>query len=119
MGCIHQTNPYLKQKGIEQVGAIVGHSKQMLVTWDSTYFDRLWCTYEMSAKFHADQKHTKPRVIVLPIVLGGFVAAYLCATLFGDISTWLAQSLINTDMFSTTLSSTKWSTMFHFPCFLL
>merc|ERR1719221_2302633 len=50
--CIHQTNPELKEAGIKSIGGILQNSKELILAWDTTYFQRLWCTYELSAFLH-------------------------------------------------------------------
>merc|ERR1712232_881520 len=46
--CIHQTDMGLKALGIKSIGAILNNSNMILLAWDRTYFDRLWCTYELA-----------------------------------------------------------------------
>lgn len=47
--CIHQTDAEKKQRGIDGLGGFLRHSNHMLILWDTTYFTRLWCTYEVAA----------------------------------------------------------------------
>ncbi|OLP81358.1 hypothetical protein AK812_SmicGene38106 [Symbiodinium microadriaticum] len=46
--CVHQTDPLYKSKGIEGLPTFVACSSQLLMLWDQTYFDRLWCMLELS-----------------------------------------------------------------------
>ena len=44
--CIHQTNRQLKAEGLVSLGAIIKSSGSLLVLWDPTYAQRLWCMLE-------------------------------------------------------------------------
>eukprot|EP00928_Gymnodinium_smaydae_P063183 TRINITY_DN4684_c0_g1_i1.p1 TRINITY_DN4684_c0_g1~~TRINITY_DN4684_c0_g1_i1.p1 ORF type:complete len:580 (+),score=39.59 TRINITY_DN4684_c0_g1_i1:78-1817(+) len=46
--CIHQTDTYLKMRGIQSLGAYLLRSKDMLIMWDQTYFERVWCVFEIA-----------------------------------------------------------------------
>ena len=46
--CIDQTDVDTKMEGISVLPAIVSSSEQMLVLLGETYFDRLWCSFELS-----------------------------------------------------------------------
>ena len=46
--CIDQTDADTKTEGISALPAIVSSSEQMLVLLGETYFDRLWCSFELS-----------------------------------------------------------------------
>jgi len=84
--CIHQTDKVLKEKGIQSIGGILAHSKMVLVAWDSSYFQRLWCTYELSAFRHS---FPEGRVKVIPIQIASFVVItflmFLWEQIFQDI----------------------------------
>lgn len=73
--CIHQTDLSLKEAGIKSIGAILGKSRMVLVAWDPTYFERLWCTYELSAYQFA---RPSGRFMVLPVELGVFTSSATC-----------------------------------------
>eukprot|EP00439_Symbiodinium_sp_Y106_P037535 s5969_g4.t1 len=46
--CVHQTDPSHKSKGIQGLPTFVACSSQLLMLWDQTYFNRLWCMLELS-----------------------------------------------------------------------
>lgn len=70
--CTHQTDPDMKQRGIDGLGGFLNHSKQMLLLWDETYFQRLWCTFEVAAFTHIHGETAS--IQVEPIVRGYLVA---------------------------------------------
>ena len=63
--CIHQSNTRLKMEGLLNVCAVVKHSKSMLVCWDTTYVQRLWCVLEMAAALKAHGRTAK--LIIRPV----------------------------------------------------
>jgi len=56
--CIHQRNGALKRDGILHLGQFLQFSKRVLVLWDPSYFDRMWCLFELAtfAKIKASQQ---------------------------------------------------------------
>lgn len=46
--CIHQTDPALKQAGIDTLGDAVIHSSRFLMMASDDYFSRLWCVCELA-----------------------------------------------------------------------
>jgi len=46
--CIDQTNDATKQAGIRRLKDFLARSRSMTVLLGPTYFDRLWCTYELA-----------------------------------------------------------------------
>ena len=43
--CINEETLLAKYHTIQAIPAFVAYSKQMLVLWDCTYLERLWCLY--------------------------------------------------------------------------
>lgn len=66
--CIHQKDPVLKKEGVESIGAFLYHSKTMLVLWDPSYAQRLWCVFEMAAFAWAHRNDLKNRVEIRPVI---------------------------------------------------
>jgi len=66
--CIHQTDPNLKKEGVESIGAFLYHSRTMLVLWDPSYVQRLWCVFEMAAFAWAHRNDLKNRVEIRPVI---------------------------------------------------
>ena len=46
--CVHPSDPEVKSRTLQAIPAFVAQSKQMLVIWDDTYWQRLWCNYEVA-----------------------------------------------------------------------
>jgi hypothetical protein len=46
--CIHQTRNALKSQGVPMIGDFVSNCKTMVVVWSGTYFQRLWCAFEIA-----------------------------------------------------------------------
>ena len=46
--CVDQSDMAVKEQTLQAIPAFVAQSKQMLILWDSTYFERLWCLYEIA-----------------------------------------------------------------------
>jgi hypothetical protein len=66
--CIHQKDQRLKKEGVESIGAFLLHSQTMLVLWDTSYAQRLWCVFEMAAFAWAHRDDLKNRVEIRPLV---------------------------------------------------
>mmetsp|Transcript_8474 Transcript_8474/g.20069 ORF Transcript_8474/g.20069 Transcript_8474/m.20069 type:complete len:555 (+) Transcript_8474:88-1752(+) len=48
MLCVCQDFPQLKERTLEVLPAFVMNSSEMLVLWDESYFQRLWCNFELA-----------------------------------------------------------------------
>ncbi|CAJ1385378.1 unnamed protein product [Effrenium voratum] len=77
--CIHQTNPDLKAKQVAALPVFVARSRRMLILWDDTYFERLWCNLELAtcARFGGAEK-----VEVLPVWLAPWLLTSILSLLF-------------------------------------
>jgi hypothetical protein len=85
--CIHQTDITKKRHGIDSLGGFLRRSEEMLLLWDSTYFSRLWCTFELAAYLWI---HGGPHgVRVVPIVRGYFVLIAVLVNFLLQMSTSL------------------------------
>jgi hypothetical protein len=93
--CIHQTDPVKKRKGIDGLGGFLRCSSQMVIFWDGTYFDRLWCTFELAAFTYLNGKVAD--IPFVPVMRG---AAMLTVVMFStifyavSITPWLQQANI-------------------------
>ena len=71
--CINQFDRSMKAEGILNVGAVLKASKSLLVVWDESYADRLWCMFEIAAflRAHPEAVAEKPGMVqVKPLLLG-------------------------------------------------
>lgn len=81
--CIHQTNLRKKADGIRSMSGILKQSKRMLVLWDKTYVDRLWCMFELAAFLKSRGEGSKASLQIRPTVLGpGVLAIVLSVSTF-------------------------------------
>ncbi|CAK9051530.1 Uncharacterized protein SCF082_LOCUS29093 [Durusdinium trenchii] len=73
--CITESDPELKAEQILSLAGMLKRSREMLVLWDSSWSDRLWCLFELSAflKSKADSEHS--RLLVTPTFMGPCVVA--------------------------------------------
>ncbi|CAK9018984.1 Uncharacterized protein SCF082_LOCUS14319 [Durusdinium trenchii] len=79
--CIHQKDPVLKKEGVESIGAFLYHSKTMLVLWDPSYAQRLWCVFEMAAFAWAHRNDLKNRVEIRPVIFAPVYFGLMTASL--------------------------------------
>ncbi|CAE7299453.1 unnamed protein product [Symbiodinium necroappetens] len=81
--CIPQTSEAVKQEAISMLPAFVKCSSEMLILWDNTYCDRLWCCMEMSLFL---KKGDLSKLHIVPV----WLAPWLLCTMFLD---WLCTRL--------------------------
>jgi len=77
--CIHQTDMDKKKEQINALPVFVAQSSKMLVLWDQTYFERLWCNLELAtcARYGGTDK-----VELMPL----WLAPWLLSTILLDLS---------------------------------
>eukprot|EP00437_Effrenium_voratum_P022584 CAMPEP_0181399144 /NCGR_PEP_ID=MMETSP1110-20121109/1429_1 /TAXON_ID=174948 /ORGANISM="Symbiodinium sp., Strain CCMP421" /LENGTH=557 /DNA_ID=CAMNT_0023521165 /DNA_START=105 /DNA_END=1779 /DNA_ORIENTATION=- len=68
--CVNQVDEDEKCEAILSIGALLKSSQAMLVLWDTTYVERLWCVFELAAyiKSHGDGENRQPTI--RPTLLG-------------------------------------------------
>ncbi|CAJ1334794.1 unnamed protein product [Effrenium voratum] len=76
--CIHQTDMGLKAEQIAALPVFVARSSRMLVLWDETYFERLWCNLELAT---FSRHGGAEKVEVLPL----WLAPWLLASILSDL----------------------------------
>lgn len=85
--CIHQRTTELKVAGATAIPEIVANSGQLLILWDDTYFERLWCCTEIavaSATYHdivIQPLWFTPLMLVAMLL--ELVTGCLCSEIFG------------------------------------
>mmetsp|Transcript_72103 Transcript_72103/g.168942 ORF Transcript_72103/g.168942 Transcript_72103/m.168942 type:complete len:530 (+) Transcript_72103:51-1640(+) len=77
--CIHQGDQHMKAEGILSMGGILRRSNRLLVLWDVTYAERLWCVFELAAFMRASSGSRN--VVVRPTLLGTCALSIFCAVL--------------------------------------
>lgn len=87
--CIHQEDPDLKGKGIISIGGFIRYSRDMMVLWDSTYVERLWCIFELAAFLRSQDDDPSKRLCVRPTFLGPCVFALYVSWAVGCLTSFL------------------------------
>ena len=67
--CISQVDAALKAQAIFSLAGLLKSSDQMLILWDPTWTQRLWCLFELAA-FLQSRKTQKQALTVRPVFLG-------------------------------------------------
>ncbi|CAJ1390748.1 unnamed protein product, partial [Effrenium voratum] len=65
--CIDTQPKQWRVAQILQIGAMLKRSKSLLVCWDESFAQRLWCMFELAAFMKA---HPQPRLIIRPTNVG-------------------------------------------------
>ncbi|CAE6949748.1 unnamed protein product [Symbiodinium sp. CCMP2592] len=81
--CVDQTDETTKSEGIAGLPTIVANSFRMLVLWDKSYFERLWCNFELSifVKSHGLQNLRLMPLWLTPWLLTTMLFSYCSARL--------------------------------------
>ena len=58
--CISSTNERLKAEAIFSLAGLLKHSDSMLILWDPTWTERLWCLFELAAFLQKKQLLIRP-----------------------------------------------------------
>ena len=67
--CISQTDPELQTEGLLSLGGILKSSDQMLVLWDSSWAQRLWCIFELAAFLNSRPPGGRTNISIRPTML--------------------------------------------------
>ena len=80
--CIHQTDMAKKEEQINALPVFVAHSTKMLILWDDTYFERLWCNLELAtcARYGGTKK-----IDVQPLWLAPWLLCTICLDLLSTL----------------------------------
>eukprot|EP00439_Symbiodinium_sp_Y106_P042229 s149_g5.t1 len=79
--CIHQTKEELKAQQVAALPVFVARSSRMLVLWDDTYFERLWCNMEMAT--FAKYSESPEKMEFLPLWLAPWLLSSMLLDLLG------------------------------------
>jgi len=81
--CIHQHDNILKAQAILSLAGILKKSDSMLILWDPTWTERLWCLFELAAflKSNESKQVGGKKVIIRPTFIGPIsIAIFMTAT---------------------------------------
>ncbi|CAK9092952.1 unnamed protein product [Durusdinium trenchii] len=67
--CINQHDSKLKSDAICSLAGMLNKSDKMLVLWDPTWSERLWCLFELTA-FLKSKSESAQKLMIWPIFLG-------------------------------------------------
>lgn len=73
--CISQMDHELKTRGIISLAGMLKQSDSMLILWDPTWTERLWCLFELAA-FLQSKKDQKKELIIRPTFFGPLHIAF-------------------------------------------
>ena len=82
--CISSTNQRLKAQAIFSLAGLLKHSDSMLVLWDPTWTERLWCLFELAA-FLQSKKDQKKQLLIRPTFLGPMHISFFLVSFAGMI----------------------------------
>ena len=82
--CVDQSNMEMKRQQINCLPVFVARSSKMLILWDDTYFDRLWCNLELAtfAHYAGTEKVDLLPLWLAPWLLCSILSDLLSASLF-------------------------------------
>eukprot|EP00438_Fugacium_kawagutii_P036479 Skav209706 [mRNA] locus=scaffold36:288758:290383:+ [translate_table: standard] len=83
--CVNQTNAEMKSRTLQAIPAFVAKSTQMIALWDTTYFQRLWCNYELA--LHAKSSANTQAIRVVPTWVPAWVLSSFAIVSVVSIST--------------------------------
>jgi len=74
--CI-SSDPELKAQAILSLSGLLKKSDEMLILWDPSWTERLWCLFELAA-FLKSKKLTNQRLVIKPTIIGVVSVAGFC-----------------------------------------
>ena len=87
--CISQTDVALKTQAIFSLAGLLKKSDSMLILWDPSWTERLWCLFELAA-FLQSKKDLKKELIIRPTFLGPVHIAVFLTCVAGMIPLTMA-----------------------------
>ena len=92
--CISQTDVALKTQAIFSLAGLLKKSDSMLILWDPSWTERLWCLFELAA-FLQSKKDLKKELIIRPTFLGPVHIAVFLTCVAGMIPLTMAPMDVN------------------------
>jgi len=71
----------MKFHAIQSLAGLLKHSDKMLVIWDPSWTERLWCLFELAA-FLKSQASSDQVLLIKPTVMGGLSIGIFCTMFF-------------------------------------
>ncbi|CAK9018104.1 Uncharacterized protein SCF082_LOCUS13930 [Durusdinium trenchii] len=68
--CINNSDAEQKKASILSLGGILKRSQRLMVLWDPSWCDRLWCLFELAAFLKSKQAQKNQVLLVQPTILG-------------------------------------------------
>ncbi|CAJ1366499.1 unnamed protein product [Effrenium voratum] len=87
--CIHQSDPRLKMEGVMSIGAFLKRSERMLVLWDASYMQRLWCVFEVAAFLKSRSADQEAHLQIVPVHMGSFCLVFGMAGASVYVIVWI------------------------------
>lgn len=81
--CI-SSNEKLKAEAIFSLAGLLKHSDSMLILWDPTWTERLWCLFELAA-FLQSKKDQKKQLLIRPTLSGPLHISFFLVSFAGMI----------------------------------
>mmetsp|Transcript_39514 Transcript_39514/g.80826 ORF Transcript_39514/g.80826 Transcript_39514/m.80826 type:complete len:530 (+) Transcript_39514:86-1675(+) len=82
--CISQMDHELKTRGIISLAGMLKQSDSMLILWDPTWTERLWCLFELAA-FLQSKKDQKKQLLIRPTLSGPLHISFFLVSFAGMI----------------------------------
>lgn len=93
--CIHQTKEELKAQQVAALPVFVARSSRMLVLWDDSYFERLWCNMEMAT--FAKYSESPEKMEFLPLWLAPWLLSSMLLDLLGVTLLRLTETFLTSE----------------------
>ncbi|CAE7555344.1 unnamed protein product [Symbiodinium natans] len=96
--CVDQTDETTKAEGIAALPTIVANSSDLLVFWDKSYCERLWCNFELSifVKSHGLKNLRLAPLWLTPWLLTTMLLSYVSARLVAVFTEFDPGFVVNT-----------------------
>lgn len=95
--CIHQARRDLKVMAIESIGAFLVSADEQVILWDQTFFNRIWCVFEIAIFMYMNPEGNQRLVPITLYCLeaaGTFVMCFFFIMLHANMSAGLQQAII-------------------------
>eukprot|EP00438_Fugacium_kawagutii_P007216 Skav218005 [mRNA] locus=scaffold2344:105858:107279:- [translate_table: standard] len=93
--CISHSDAQLKAESVLSLAGLLRRSDSMLILWDPTWTQRLWCLFELAAFLRS--RTDRKKLVIIPTLVGPVrIGAFLVAAATGiPITMWPVRNEIN------------------------